>query len=124
MKPPTSPRPVKPRRPPLPRSLRRALAFGALALAGCGDDASAPAEGADAAKVRAAQAATAEGMAIVATYPVRYVYVAFQPPPRAGVAAPRRTEAEALARAREVVARLRAPGASFAQVAQEMSDDP
>lgn len=123
---PTAPRPVRLRPAPIARALHGALLCGAVVLAGCGDEASAPAgsAGTDAAKARAAKDAAAEGMAIVATYPVRYVYVAFQPPPRAGVASPRRTEAEALVRAREAVARLRARDASFSQVAREMSDDP
>ncbi len=115
--------PRRPRtRPSRPHLLSFALACCSLTVAGCGEDADPP--GAAAAEARRARAVTAEAMALVASYPVRDVFVAFVPPARGGVPSPRRTEAEALARAREVATRLRAPGASFAAIAAEMSDDP
>src|SRR5512143_1318915 len=55
-------------------------------------------------------------------FPVRNVFVSFRRDSK-DPARPPRTREEALARAKEAVARLRAPGASFGAVAKEMSDD-
>jgi len=63
--------------------------------------------------------APAGGAIVPESYPVRSLFVALEP----GAGAPKRTDAEALARAREALAKLRARGASFEQVAREMSDD-
>lgn len=106
------------------RALGVALALAALGTPGCGDDSSSDAASKAASEAAHARAATAEAMSIVTTYPVRDIYVAFQPRARDGVAPPRRSEAEALSRAREIAARLRVPGASFAAIAEETSDDP
>lgn len=118
---PSGPGPRLRRARPCLLSLSVALAAGTLA--GCGDDAP-PSASTAAAEARKARAVTAEAMALVASYPVRDVFVALEPPARGGMPTPRRTDAEALVRAREIAGRLRAPGASFAEIAAEMSDDP
>jgi parvulin-like peptidyl-prolyl isomerase len=96
----------------LPR-LRRAGAASLLALAtiaGCGPRASEP---------PAAPAASDPAATVPESYPIRMIFVAYVKDPKA----PPRTEAEAVARANEALAKLRAPGASFEAVAREMSDD-
>jgi hypothetical protein len=57
-----------------------------------------------------------------ATYPIRHLFVEARDTARSPTKPPR-TREEALAFARATVARLRAPGADFAAIAREVSDD-
>ena len=85
------------------------LALAAAALTGCkkkeADDVAPPDP--------AARKSFAE------SFPIRNVFVSYQKDP----SSPKRTEAEAVARINEALAKVRAPGGSFEAVAKEMSDD-
>ncbi|MBL9088511.1 MAG: peptidylprolyl isomerase, partial [Planctomycetia bacterium] len=103
-------------RPPHARPLHALQLVGAAALApplsGCGDEPP-PAPAAPPTKPPPEQA----------TYPILHLFVEARDKPRSPTKPPR-TRDEALALATATVARLRAPGADFAAIAREVSDDP
>lgn len=96
------------------RGPRRAAALALALLAGCGGDAPAPAA--------PARPTSTRTRADTESFPIRHLFVEAREKPRSPTKGPR-TRDEALARAQEAVRRLRAPGADFAAVARELSDD-
>lgn len=107
---------------PWPRHLVASPALSPLLAAlvllggGCGDRPSTS-------RGEAAPAASAVSAPITGNYPVRHLFVEARATHRSPTKGPRtREEARSLAEA--VVRRLRAPGADFAAIATEVSDDP